>query len=437
VSGEAARALLTELFDAALAAVDPGAAVARAIERAPGSVSVAAREIDPTRCVVLAAGKAALAMARAWHAGLGPPRAGLAVARDGDELPAPWRALAGGHPLPDAASERAGRASLDLAANVCAHETLVVLISGGASALLSAPLPGLTLADVIATTQLLLRSGAEIWELNCVRKHLTAASGGRIAVATPAREVIVLVISDVIGDDLATIGSGPCAPDPTTFAGAIAVLRARGLWGEAPEKVRAHLERGARGDIEESPKASEGVFARVHHQILAANRDALAAAEARAFSRGIHVSREIEPLRGEAREAGATFARRALRLRSAQPQLLLAGGETTVTVRGDGRGGRCQELALGAALALEGARGVTLLAAGTDGSDGPTDAAGAYADGGTLARGRAAGVDARAALASNDAYAFFAREGGLLRTGATGTNALDVVLALVEPDASS
>jgi glycerate-2-kinase len=432
---ESARALLRELFDAALEAVRAEGAVARAIERREGRARVSGLSLEPGQCVVLAAGKAAHTMARAWHALVGPPRASLLVAREPGAAVPGWRALVAGHPVPTEASELAGRAALELAASARAHETLVVLLSGGASALLSAPLPGLALGDVIATTQLLLRSGAEIGELNCVRKHLTAASGGRIAAATAARDVLVLAISDVIGDDIATIGSGPCAPDPTTHADAIAVLRTRGLWGGVPGRVREHLERGARREIADSPKPGDAAFERVHHHILAANRDALAAAEARARARGLDVSRETSPLRGEAREVGAAFAARALALRGAAPRLLVAGGETTVTVRGDGRGGRCQELAFGAALALEGTRGVTVLAAGTDGSDGPTDAAGAFADGGTLARGRAAGVDAHALLARNDAYAFFARE-GLLRTGPTGTNALDVVLALVEPEAS-
>jgi glycerate-2-kinase len=433
----AARELLRDIFDAALAAVRPDAAVARAIARRGEGVFVAERAIESARCVVLAAGKAAHGMAGAWHEQVGAPRAALLVARESAEAPPGWREWIAGHPVPNEASERAGHAALDLAASARGDETLAVLLSGGASALLSAPLPGLTLADLRATTELLLRSGAEIGELNCVRKHLTAASGGRIAAAAGARELIVLAISDVIGDDLATIGSGPCAPDPTTFEDAIAVLRERGIWLEAPERVRSQLERGARGEAPESPKPGDPIFARVYHRILAANRDALAAAEACARERGISVHRSREPLRGEARDVGAAFARRALALRSGQPQLLLAGGETTVTVRGAGRGGRCQELALGAALALAEVRGVTLLAAGTDGSDGPTDAAGAFADGDTIARGRAAGVDAQAALARSNAYAFFASESGLLRTGATGTNALDVVLALVEPEASS
>lgn len=425
------RALLRELFDAALAAVEPGAAVARAIERGGDTVRVTGETLAPERCAVIAAGKGALAMARAWHAHVGAPRTGLAVSREPGALPAPWRALVGGHPLPNAASEAAGRAALEFAANVPCEDALVVLLSGGASALLSAPLAGVTLADLRETTQLLLRAGAEIGELNCVRKHLTVASGGRLAAATPAHRVVVLALSDVIGDDLATIGSGPCAPDPTTFGDAIEVLRARCVWEDTPARVQAHLARGAAGEVPESPKPGAACFERVRHAVIANNETALAALEAAAQQRGLAVTRLAEPLRGEARAVGAEFARRALGLRCGRAQLLIAGGETTVTVRGDGRGGRCQELALAAALALAGEKNVMLIAAGTDGSDGPTDAAGAFADGDTVSRGNALGVGAEDALTRNDSYGFFARAGGLIRTGPTGTNALDVALVLV------
>jgi glycerate-2-kinase len=420
------RALLTELFAAAVAAVEPGAAVERALARG----SPAPR---PERCVVLAAGKAAVAMARAWHARVGAPRTGLVVSREPGELPAPWRALVGGHPLPTVASAEAGRAALAIAESAAPQDTFVVLLSGGASALLSAPLPGLTLGDLRATTERLLRAGAEIRELNCVRKHLTAASGGRLAARTRAHATRVLALSDVLGDDLATIGSGPCAPDPTTFGDAERVLRARGVWEAAPAAVRAHIACGIRGEIDDTPKPGAACFARVRHEIVASNAAALESAEQLARARGLAVTRRAAPLRGEARDVGAQLAREALGLRGDSPCLLIAGGETTVTVRGNGRGGRCQELALGAALALEGQRDVTLLAASTDGSDGPTDAAGAFADGETLARGSAASADARAALEDNDAYAYFAREGGLFTTGATGTNALDVALVLALP----
>jgi glycerate 2-kinase len=430
-----ARALLAELFAAALAAVDARQAVERALLRdGAGALHVGGSSaLDAAACDVLALGKAALAMARAWHERVGAPRAGLAIAREPGELPAPWRVRVGGHPLPTRASERAGRAALAFAARVAPERTLVVLLSGGASALATAPLPGLSLAELRSTTSALLRSGADIGELNTVRKHLTAASGGRIAQACRARAVEVLAISDVAADDLATLGSGPFAPDPTTFGDAIAVLRRRGVWDAVPPGVRAHLARGASGALADTPKPGDPSFARVVHHVIASNAAAQRAAERAACARGIAVVREPEALRGEAREVGAALAARALALRGSAPRLLIAGGETTVTVRGDGRGGRCQELALAAALALQGEPGVELLASGTDGSDGPTEAAGAFADGGTVARGRAAGGAAAGALARNDAHGFFAREGGLWTTGPTGTNALDVVLVWVAP----
>ncbi len=243
----------------------------------------------------------------------------------------------------------------------------------------------------------------------------------------------VLAISDVLGDDVATIGSGPFAPDATSFADAIAVLAAREAWAAAPPGVRAHLERGARGEIAESPKPGAAAFARVQHRIIANNDTALAAAERAAQVCGLVSVRFERALRGEARALGAELAARALGSRGARPLLLIAGGEPTVHVRGSGRGGRCQELALAAALTLGDERGITLLAAGTDGSDGPTEAAGAFADGETVGRGRAAGVLAEDALRANDAHGFFAREGGLFETGPTGTNALDLVLVWVAP----
>jgi glycerate-2-kinase len=439
----ASRALLRECFAAGLRAVDARAAVLRAVHGEGNSLRIgdmpARFAVDPRGAHVLAAGKAAIAMARAWHECAGAPRMGLAIAREPGRLPPPWRVLVGGHPLPTEASEVAGRAALGFAATVPADAELVVLLSGGASALMSAPLPGLTLGDLREATELLLRSGAEIDELNCVRKHLVAVSGGRLAEATTARVTVVLVVSDVIDDDLGTIGSGPCAADPTTFEDAIASLQRRDVWDRVPAAVRAHLERGAAGEIPETPKAGSKRFARVRHHVAANNRAALAAIAARASALSdLLVASVPEPIRGEAREVGGEVVRRALAERGPQVgagkrMLWIAGGESTVTVRGGGRGGRCQELALAAALALEGARGVTLLAAGTDGSDGPTDAAGAFADGETVARGRAAGVDAKDALARNDAYGFFTREGGLFKTGPTGTNALDIVLVLVEP----
>jgi glycerate-2-kinase len=379
---------------------------------------------------VVAAGKAAAAMAAALEQVAGDRIAGgVAVTKDGHGLPLERIALLeAAHPVPDARCERAAREVLAVARRAEPSSWLVVLLSGGASALLTAPLPGLAQEDLRRTTRALLLAGAPIRELNTVRKHLTAVSGGRLALATPAARVLVLALSDVLGDAEDVIGSGPCAADPTRFADAVDVLVGRGLLAQLPEAVRAQLEAGARGEREESPKPGAAAFARVEFHVLASNRDALAAACAEAAALGLESRIVSGALEGEARTAGTRLGALGRASAPRRPLVLALGGETTVTVRGAGSGGRCQELALAAALALEGASGVTLLAAGSDGSDGPTDAAGAFADGGSVARGRAAGRDAAADLAANDAYGFFAAEGGLLRTGPTRTNVLDLVL---------
>jgi glycerate 2-kinase len=433
----APRAFLERCFRAALARVDGGRAVLAAVERGGDRLTIAGERVPPgVRLRVVAAGKAAAAMALAFESRAQDRIAGgLVVTKDGHGEPAlRLRLREAAHPVPDARSEAAGEEAVAEAAAAGPDEWLVVLLSGGASALLSAPLPGLALADVRRTTELLLASGAPIGELNAVRKHLTQASGGRLAAATRAARVVVLAISDVLGDPPDAIGSGPCSPDPTRFADALAILAARGIAADVPAAVRAHLAAGARGERAESPKAGDPAFAGVRHAVLASNGDAMAAAGDAARAAGVAVRVVTRGLTGEARDAGRKLAALALAAAPAAEILLIAGGETTVTVRGPGRGGRSQELALAAALALEGRASATLLAAGTDGSDGPTDAAGAFADGATVARGRAAGRDAAADLAANDSHAFFAAEGGIFRTGPTRTNALDLVLILRRPD---
>jgi glycerate-2-kinase len=298
---------------------------------------------------------------------------------------------------------------------------------------LACPAEGLSLEDLAETTRALLESGAEIEELNAVRKHLSAVSGGRLARRASARRVEVLAISDVPGDRLDVIGSGPFAADPTTYAGALAVLSARGVVERVPESVRRHLESGARGEREETVAPGDRALARVRTTVLASNRTAVEAARRAALRRGLTTRVVSPPLAGEAREAGRALVALARDGRRPEPLCLVAGGETAVTVRGPGSGGRSQELALAAALDLDGGAPTALLAAGTDGSDGPTDAAGAYADEGTVARGHRAGVDGREALRDNDSHGFFAAEGGLFVTGPTGTNVMDLALLRVDP----
>lgn len=408
---------------AAIAAVDPAALVehALALHRFGPSVSL------------FAAGKAASAMVTSAVDVLGPYlQRGIVIAPSRVSVPgAPVVGYRGGHPIPTEEGMRGAQALLRMINPLVDDDVLLCLISGGASALATLPAEGLSLADVQRVTDLLLRAGAPIDELNCVRKHVDRLKGGRLAaLAFPAR-VEALILSDVVGDSPATIASGLTVPDPTTVPDAIDVLRTRGVWNDTPPAVRAHLERG--GD--ESPKPGDLRFAHARSRVIGSNAIAVESARACAERLGYAARIVTTAMAGEARAIGAAIARaaRAECDAAGRPVALIYGGETTVTVLGNGRGGRNQELALGAAMELDGAPAVTVVAIATDGIDGPTDAAGAIADGATMSRARALGVDAHAALADNDAYTFWSRVGGLVTTGATGTNVMDVVVATARP----
>jgi len=372
-------------------------------------------------------------MARALEAVVGDQiAAGLVVVPDGLAVDLKTMTLCEtAHPIPDARCERAGQLAIDLVAGARPDDVLLAMISGGASSLVSCPIDGVTLPDLANATDRLLQGGAAIGELNSVRKHLSRLSGGRLAAHAASKRIEVLAISDVPGDRLDVIGSGPLAADPTTYRDALdSVAR---IGGEFPERVRAHLEAGARGEFPDTPGPGAAVFDRVRSTLLASNATAVEAACLAAEERGMRAIALPGWLSGEARIAGQRLAALGVSMDTAQPVCAIAGGETAVVVRGTGRGGRNQELALAAAVELAGNRKVALLAAGTDGIDGPTDAAGAYADGETLAHGSELGVDARAALAANDSHSFFDREGGVLRTGPTGTNVMDLAFLYVDP----
>lgn len=396
------------------------------------------RDLD--RPVVLAAiGKAAGAMASGAHGVLGDRiRRGVLIAPEGTAVdPIPGvEVYRGGHPVPNEEGVRGAAAVRRLAAELDEDDLLLCLVSGGGSALMTLPPEGVSLGMVRETTDLLLRAGATIQELNCVRKHLDELKGGRLArVAAPAR-VLALVLSDVIGDPLDVIASGPLSPDPTTFAMAAEVLRRRGVWDREPDAVRDHIARGLAGEIPESPKMGDPAFDAVEIHIVGNNRIAAEAAMREAERRGYETRLLSTSLTGEARDVGRMLASRALEERRSglrSPLCLVAAGETTVTVRGDGRGGRNQELALGAALALAGEDGVVLGSVGTDGIDGPTDAAGALVDGTTTDRALALGLDPADVLARNDAHTLLGAVGDLIVTGPTGTNVMDVQVALVLP----
>jgi glycerate 2-kinase len=440
-----------DLFRAAVEAVEPSRLVVRAIAALPTAIH-AALERRQGRLVAVGAGKAVRAMARALEDALGEPPGPLSGARARQEPPPPMSGIvvakrgAGGpalrrirvveasHPVPDEAGVAAAGEVLDLVARLGPADVLFVLLSGGASALLAAPAAGLSLEDLRATTALLLAGGVPIDEMNAVRKHLSRIAGGRLAQASRAAALLGFAISDVPGDRLDTIASGPTVPDPTTYALALAVLERHGLLAKAPPAVRVHLERGAQGKLAETAKPGDPAFERARTTVIGSNRTALEAAAKLAETLGYRTLVLPDALRGAAREAGRVLAARLddARRRGQAPLCLLAGGETTVEVRGPGRGGRCQELAIGAALALDGVPNAALLAAGTDGEDGPTDAAGAVVSGTTAAAARRAGVDLEAALAANDSYAALERLGALVRTGPTGTNVMDVAVGIVE-----
>jgi glycerate 2-kinase len=431
------RDLAARVLRAGLAAVEPRAAVRRALIREGDLLRIGQHTIDladTERVLLVGAGKAAPAMALGVLDVLGPKVAGGTITtRHAHARPVPgievWEA---GHPLPDTHGLAGVAAALETARQATERELLVCVLSGGTSALWPAPPPGISLSDLQTTGAALLRSGAPIGELNAVRKHLSRIGGGQLVRAAHPARVLALVVSDVVGSPLDVIASGPTVPDPTTFADALAVLRRRGV--RPPPAVLAHLQAGVVGRLPETPKPGDPVFERTSTHVVARNRDALEGAAREAERLGCRARIFTDSLEGEAREVAGRIVAEAERARGeaddARPMAWLWGGETTVTVAGNGRGGRNQELALAAALKLAGREGLLLAALGTDGTDGPTDAAGGVVDGGTVGRGAAAGLDARTHLDRNDAHPFLRASGDLLVTGPTGTNVNDVVLVL-------
>jgi len=407
--------------------------VERALDDDPAaSQGVRAARDGPV--AVIAAGKASAAMATAAANRLGSRvRIGVVVAPDAADLPGGFELVVGGHPLPTPASETAGRRAIALADASAAGETLLVLLSGGASALMAVPADGVTLDDKRAATAQLLRAGADIYALNTVRKHLSAIKGGWLAARTRAA-CRTLVVSDVVGDDLSVIASGPTVPDASTFEEALALVERFGGARAFPASVFARLRRGAEGALPETPKPGDARLAASSTTIIGSRRDAMAGAASEAASRGYHVVRLDDPVVGEARTAAVAHLRAVLARAAGvgRPACVVSSGETTVRVTGSGTGGRNQEFALAAAaqLAELGAAAV-VASAGTDGIDGPTDAAGAIADATTIDRARAAGLSPDRFLSDNNAYAFFTALGDLIHTGPTGTNVGDLQVILL------
>lgn len=413
-------------FAAALAAADPTRLVRSALTRAGWAAA------SPGPVLLLGAGKAALAMARAATELVGDRlRGGVVIVPHGAGGTCPGvDVLTGAHPVPDERGVAATARLLALAEGAGPTTVVLVVLSGGASALLVAPAPGITLADKQHLTQRLLAAGADVAALNTVRRHCSRVKGGGLArAAAGAKGLVALVLSDVVGDDLATIASGPTVPDPTTSADAAAVLGRFLAPDEVPPTVQAHVRRGCAGVVPDTLDPDDPLLARTRTFLVGSNRDAVDAAVAHAARLGFDVTRVPEPIVGDAAAAGRLLAERLGALPRDRAVALVAGGETTVRVVPGGRGGRSQHLALAAAAVLAGTPAV-LLAAGTDGVDGPTDAAGACVDGETVARARAAGHDPVAALRATDSHPLLAATGDLVVIGPTGTNVADVVVAL-------
>ncbi|MBX3612603.1 MAG: glycerate kinase [Burkholderiaceae bacterium] len=425
------RRLLLDGFRAAVAAADPLQVLAPAL---PDPASI--RRVR--RTLAVGAGKAAASMAMAverhWPADA--PLDGLVVTRYAHGLPCRRiEVIEAGHPVPDEAGERAAARILERATALGEEDLLVALVSGGGSSLLSLPVDSVPMDDLRAVTRSLLASGAPIQDMNVVRKHLSRIQGGRLAQRTRAR-VLALMISDVAGDDPSSIASGPCSPDPSTYADALEILA---RWRVAtPASVREHLERGARGLVDETPKPGDPLFERVQARMLATAHGSLEAAAAEFARAGIRPVVLGDTVTGEAREVAqvmAAIAREIVRYDQPfeRPVALISGGECTVTVRGRGRGGRCAEFLLALARELDGVPGAWAIAADTDGIDGSESNAGAIVAPDTMARASAAGLDARALLDDNDAWSFFDALGDLVTTGPTRTNVNDFRALVLMP----
>lgn len=429
------RELLIDSFRAALSAADPLVIVPAHLPPPPTG-----------KTVVVGAGKAAAAMARAVeaHWPTGAKLEGIVITRyahgyedrvGGNEPLSRIRVLEAGHPVPDEAGETAAKEILALASSLTADDLLLVLVSGGGSSLLSLPVPAISMADLKAVTAELLASGAPIQEMNIVRKHLSAIQGGRLAAATKAR-VLSLIISDVTGDEPSSIASGPTAPDPSTYQDALDILKSYRI--VPPLSVMRHLSNGARGEIAETLKPGDAIFERVENRVIGTAHASLTRAAAFFQQRGITPMILGDSVTGEAREVAKVYAALARQIRQYHhplkpPVVMISGGECTVTLRnpGIGRGGRCSEFLLSLAIDLDGRENIFAIACDTDGIDGSESNAGAYLEPGSLQRAHSLGVDAKSQLAANDAYGFFAPLEDLIVTGPTRTNVNDFRAILI------
>lgn len=435
-----AQSLVRKLITAGLDAADPYRALLKSVSLHGQSLRVGRKIYDLSRVdrvIAVGAGKASARMAQALEKVLGRRvEDGLVIVKTGHTLPTKRIAIReAGHPIPDRAGLHATQQLLSLVQRLGPRDLLFVLLSGGASSLLPAPVPGVTLTDKQRTTRLLLRSGATINEINVVRKHLSVIKGGGLATSTRAK-IVTLILSDVIGDDLGSIGSGPTVSDPSTFADAVEVLERYRIWRSVPAAVRHYLDRGRKGIAPETLKPGSRRVRSVHHQIIGNNRIMLEAVAHTASTMGLRTILFSTAVLGEARLAAKRLTAIAKTIAVGQrigkrPCCVVAGGETTVSVTGRGKGGRAQEFAAAAACEIAGLPNIWVLALGSDGTDGPTDAAGAIVSGETVALAKRLGVNLRSTLHRHDTYPALQTLECQVRTGPTGTNVNDLYLLLL------
>src|SRR5215467_14214071 len=406
------------IFEASLAAADPILLVRRSLQLDGAILQAGKRLYDLARysnLYVVGAGKAAAKMARAVEALLGERIAGgIVIVKHGHSIPLKkLKIVEACHPIPDPAGIKATEAIIRLLRRTQKNDLILCLVSGGASALLSCPVVGLSLQDKQRTTQALLNCGARIQEVNAIRKHISGIKGGRLAELAYPSTVLSLILSDVIDDSMDNIGSGPTAPDSSTFADCLSIIDRYGVGDMIPLAVTTFLKKGAAGEIADTPKADNPIFQQVQNLLIGNNQLALVAAKEKAQALGYNtlILSSSSPVR--------------------PPACIISGGETTVTIRGAGLGGRNQEFALAAALEIDGLNGIVVLSGGTDGTDGPTDAAGGIVDGTTVQRARDQGLNARSYLERNDSYPLLKAVGDLLITGPTLTNVMDLRLILI------
>jgi glycerate 2-kinase len=441
--GSSSRRVVVEALNQALLAADPRTILRNKVKVRGNDLVIGAFSVKLSkfrRVLVMGGGKATASMALEMERILDGWLTGGSV-----NIPTytdPWPKSSriefnpATHPVPSQQGVRGVRNMLRLVGELSEHDLIICLISGGGSALMPLPSKDLSLSDKQKTTQLLLKSGARIDEINAVRKHLSHIKGGRLAEKLYPAAVVSLIISDVVGDRLDSIASGPTVPDSTTYSDAYDVLNERGLWHKIPRSVRNHIEEGRTGRLPETPKEGSKIFRRVHNFLIGTNKESCKAAERVLKRRGYRTLILSTRIQGEAREVGKVVSSIASDIYENQlpinpPAAIVAGGETTVTVHGKGRGGRNQELVLSAALSIRGLPKVLISSIGTDGMDGPTNAAGAVADGSTVERGLRRGLDADKYLRENNSHEFFKKLKDLIVTGPTGTNVNDILIAIV------